>query len=219
MRHWGCGPLCHTKYVTEPDEEAPTVSVMAERGKSYLALPASQKGICGACAFIITDAVLNVTWHSQVCSPVSPAAWAVTSRFTPPPGGELDLRTVYLLPELRAADAAKRTELTVDSAVTAIFSPARSRDTKPDDTQTGFTRLMIRTAWPDGFRVTAFGRVPYALKDFTCHGNKKGSETDLGSSKASPALQIEHGHQSGYSTGALYQVLLLPVAACELASH
>ena len=61
-------------------------------------------------------------------------------------------------------------------------------------------------AWPDGYRITQFGNVPVEASEFTAHGIKSGSVTDLGMSKAPPALALAHAHQENMSTNAMYHV-------------
>ena len=203
MRHWGCGPYCHSAYVKVPDSYMPTVGEMCRRAQLFLQLAAHEQGICGACAYVMTEAVLNVSWHAQNASSLPPEQWPATSRN---PLINSDLRQVFFLPELRLSDVAKKAALSLDSNITPIFSPQRARDAKPDTTTTKYTRLLIGVAWPDGYRITQFGNVPVEASEFTAHGIKSGSVTDLGMSKAPPALALAHAHQENMSTNAMYHV-------------
>ena len=36
LRHWGCGPYCHTAYVKEPDEVVPAYEELNNRNQNYL---------------------------------------------------------------------------------------------------------------------------------------------------------------------------------------
>ena len=156
------------------------------------------------------DQVLNVAWHAQQASELDPANWAQTSRN---PLIDPDPRKVYFMPEIRLADHARKAKLTWDTETTAIFSPTRQRDAKPSAISTTLLRIQQGTAWPNQERRTQFGMVKFGSVDiFTEHGNKKGAETDLGSSKATPSLALAHGHHNNMSTAGMYQVssLLLP---------
>jgi hypothetical protein len=56
----------------------------------------------------------------------------------------------------------------------------------------------MKAAYPTGQRMTQFGIMAFDDESvFTCHGEKKGGETDLGSSKAAPSLVLAHGHHEG----------------------
>ena len=204
MRHWGCGPFCHKSYVTSADVSPPSVQELRNRSEQYLQLPPQQQGICGACSFSLLESVLNVAWHAQQASEVQPAAWHSTHRHA---NLTHEQRSSYFfLPSIKFGDAAKKTQMTLDSQVTLVFSPARSKDARANDAASTYAKLLMQAAWPNGMRTTQFGLVPVSFADVTSHGIKKGALVDLGASKASPALVLAHGHHENFSTAAQYQV-------------
>lgn len=114
MRHWGCGPYCHTEFIKKPDQFMPSLAELAGRAEQYLALPHEDQGICGACAFTMTNAVLNVSWHAQNASVIPPAIWLQTDRNSMI---NRDQRQVLFLPELKFGENSKRAILNLDSEV------------------------------------------------------------------------------------------------------
>ena len=150
------------------------------------------------------EKVLNVTWHAQHASAIDPSLWADTNRN---PLIDSDPRNVYLLPDLRFQEQAKKAKLTLDTSATAVFSPLRQRDAKPSNFATTCVRIMMGTAWPNNERMTQFGAVTFdSVQVFTEHGLKKGAETDLANSKAAPSLALAHGHHNSLTTAGMYQV-------------
>jgi len=201
MRHRRCGPYCHASYVLIPDVEVPPISELAQRAQRYLQLHKSEQGICGACSFVMLNCVLNVVWHSQNNSSISSNLWPYQDR-----NAHMDdPRNVYLLPSLRFFEGERSRAIDLNAIPTAVFSPLRDADPKPHETQTFYVRLQM-SSWENGVRITQFGGFKITLTDFNSHGNKKGAETDLGASEASPALTLDHGHHEGMSTGRIYQV-------------